>query len=124
MAVSARGKPAISHYRVMAKYRGHTLLTVKLESGRTHQIRVHMAHLRYPVLGDPVYGGRLSTPAGSSEKLIQVLRGFRRQALHAIKLGLNHPATGEKRQWTAPVPEDMKQLMETLMEDARGSKSR
>ena len=124
MAVSARGKPAISHYRVMAKYRGHTLLTVKLESGRTHQIRVHMAHLRYPVLGDPVYGGRLSMPRASSEKLIQVLRGFKRQALHAVKLGLKHPATGEEMQWTAPVPEDMKQLIETLIEDAKGVKSR
>ncbi len=119
MAVSTRGKPAVSHYRVMAKYRAHTLLQVKLESGRTHQIRVHMAHLRYPVLGDPVYGGRLLIPPGSSERLIQALRGFKRQALHAMRLGLTHPLRGERMQWTCPPPADMQALIEILKEDAK-----
>ncbi len=119
MAVSTRGKPAVSHYLVMAKYRAHTLLQVKLESGRTHQIRVHMAHLRYPVLGDPVYGGRLLIPPGSSERLIQALRGFKRQALHAMRLGLTHPLRGERMQWTCPPPADMQALIEILKEDAK-----
>ena len=119
MAVSSRGKPAVSHYRVMKKYRAHTLVQVNLESGRTHQIRVHMAHLHYPVVGDPVYGGRLKIPAGSSEKLKDVLRGFRRQALHALKLSLVHPETGKRVQWTTSVPEDMSKLMEALALDAK-----
>ena len=119
MAVSSRGKPAVSHYRVMKKYRAHTLVQVNLESGRTHQIRVHMAHLHYPVVGDPVYGGRLKIPAGSSEKLKDVLRGFRRQALHALKLSLVHPETGERVQWATSVPEDMSKLMEALAMDTK-----
>ena len=119
MAVSSRGKPAVSHYRVMKKYRAHTLVQVNLESGRTHQIRVHMAHLHYPVVGDPVYGGRLKIPAGSSEKLKDVLRGFRRQALHALKLSLVHPETGKRVQWATSVPEDMSKLMEALAMDTK-----
>ena len=119
MAVSAQGKPAVSHYRVMKKYRAHTLVQVRLESGRTHQIRVHMAHIHYPVVGDPVYGGRLKIPAGASDKLKEVLRGFRRQALHALKLSLVHPKTGKRAQWLSPVPEDMSKLMEALAQDAR-----
>ncbi len=119
MAVSSQGKPAVSHYRVMKKYRAHTLVQVKLESGRTHQIRVHMAHLHHPVVGDPVYGGRLKIPAGASEKLKQVLRGFKRQALHALKLSLTHPGTGKRAQWASSVPEDMNKLMEVLAQDAK-----
>ena len=119
MAVSDRGKPAVSHYRVMKKYRAHTLVQVKLESGRTHQIRVHMAHLHYPVVGDPVYGGRLKIPAGASERLKNELRSFRRQALHALKLSLTHPGTGKRVQWATSVPEDMSKLMETLAQDAK-----
>lgn len=119
MAVSDRGKPAVSHYRVMKKYRAHTLVQVKLESGRTHQIRVHMAHLHYPVVGDPVYGGRLKIPAGASEGLKNVLRGFKRQALHALKLSLIHPGTGKRVQWATSVPEDMSKLMEALAQDAK-----
>lgn len=119
MAVSSQGKPAVSHYRVMKKYRSHTLVQVNLESGRTHQIRVHMAHLHYPVVGDPVYGGRLKIPAGSSEKLKDVLRGFKRQALHALKLSLIHPETGKRVQWATSVPEDMSKLMEALAMDAK-----
>ena len=119
MAVSSRGKPAVSHYRVVKKYRAHTLVQVKLESGRTHQIRVHMAHLHYPVVGDPVYGGRLKIPAGAGEKLKEALRGFKRQALHALKLSLVHPRTGKRVQWATSVPEDMSELMEALAQDAK-----
>jgi 23S rRNA pseudouridine1911/1915/1917 synthase len=119
MAVSNQGKPAVSHYRVMKKYRAHTLVQVRLESGRTHQIRVHMAHLHYPVVGDPVYGGRLKIPTGASENLKKVLRGFRRQALHALKLSLVHPKTGKRVQWVTSVPEDMSKLMEALAQDTR-----
>jgi len=119
MAVSTHGKPAISHYRVTKKYRAHTLVQVKLESGRTHQIRVHMAHLHYPVLGDPVYGGRLKIPAGAGDKLEKNLRSFKRQALHALKLSLIHPRTGKRVQWVTSVPEDMSKLMEALAQDAK-----
>jgi len=119
MAVTERGRPAISHLRVLKKYRGFTLLQVRLETGRTHQIRVHLAHVRHPVVGDPVYGGPLRFPAGASDALRDTLRGFRRQALHAVKLGLVHPATGLPMQWAASVPEDMHRLMETLASDAR-----
>lgn len=119
MAVSERGKAAISHYRVLKKYRAHTLIQVKLESGRTHQIRVHMAHLRFPVLGDPVYGGRLRVPAAAGAELVALVRNFKRQALHAAKLALVHPHTGVRMQWAASVPSDMNQLMEALARDAR-----
>jgi len=119
MAVSERGKPAVSHFRVMKKYRGHTLVQVKLESGRTHQIRVHMAHLHYPVVGDPVYGGRLKIPAGASESLKNELRHFKRQALHALKLSLIHPGTRKRVQWASSVPADMSKLMEALAQDAK-----
>ena len=123
MAVSSRGKQAVSHYRVLKKYRAHTLAQIKLESGRTHQIRVHMAHLHHPVVGDPVYGGRLRLPKGCSESLAEQLRGFKRQALHAVKLSLVHPVTGKKMSWAASVPQDMGALMEILAHDAKTSKS-
>ena len=119
MAVTERGRAAVSHYRVMRKYRAHTLVQVSLESGRTHQIRVHMAHLKFPVVGDPVYGGRLRIPAGASPRLAELLRGFKRQALHAAKLSLVHPDTGEEVRWAASVPPDMSELMEALAADAK-----
>lgn len=119
MAVTARGRAAVSHYRVIRKYRAHTLVQVSLESGRTHQIRVHMAHLRFPIVGDPVYGGRLRIPAGASPQLAEHLRGFKRQALHAAKLSLTHPDTGQELYWAAPVPPDMSGLMEALAADAK-----
>jgi 23S rRNA pseudouridine1911/1915/1917 synthase len=119
MAVSTRGKQAVSHYRVLKKYRAHTLVQVKLESGRTHQIRVHMAHLRHPVVGDPVYGARLRLPRGGSAALARQLRAFRRQALHAVKLTLIHPVSGETMSWAASAPEDMSTLMEALARDAK-----
>ena len=119
MAVTESGKPAATQYRVLKRYRAHTLLQLKLESGRMHQIRVHMAHLHFPIVGDPVYGGRLRLPKGAGERLAESLRGFKRQALHAAKLALVHPVTGERMQWAASVPADMGALMEALAEDVR-----
>jgi 23S rRNA pseudouridine1911/1915/1917 synthase len=117
MAVAVRGKPAVSHYRVKQRFRAHTLVQVQLESGRTHQIRVHLAHIGFPIIGDRVYGGRVRIPPNCSEDLAQVLRGFRRQALHAARLGLIHPVSEERMQWTAPVPEDMRELIDALKQD-------
>lgn len=118
MAVTPGGKPAVTHYRVEERYRAHTLVRVRLETGRTHQIRVHMAHNHTPIVGDPVYGGRLRQPAGASEALRNALAGFRRQALHAARLELAHPASGDTVSWEAPVPEDMQHLIKVLREDA------
>ena len=117
MAVNPSGKPAITHFRVLERFRGHTLLKVNLETGRTHQIRVHLAHMGHPLVGDPVYGGRLRLPGGAGEELIATLRGFRRQALHAGRLELVHPGSGEHRSWTAALPEDLTALVDTLRRD-------
>ena len=119
MAVVTNGKEAVTHYRVEERYRAHTLVRVQLETGRTHQIRVHMAHQHFPVLGDPVYGGRLRLPKGADAAFREVISGFRRQALHATQLGLVHPATGELMSWQAAVPDDMAALIAVLQEDAR-----
>lgn len=108
------GKEAITHYRVIERFAEHTHIRVNLETGRTHQIRVHMASIGYPLVGDPVYGGRLKLPKGASEILLDTLRGFKRQALHAASLGLLHPASGERMDWQAPLPEDMQQLLTAL----------
>lgn len=120
MAVNERGRPAVSHYRIEKKYRAHTLLRVKLESGRTHQIRVHMAHLKHPLVGDPVYGGRLHLPKGASPALIAALQGFKRQALHAARLGLVHPVSGKNMEWETPMPDDMRALLKVLEKDVKG----
>jgi 23S rRNA pseudouridine1911/1915/1917 synthase len=120
MTVNEGGRPAVSHYRIEKKYRAHTLLRVKLESGRTHQIRVHMAHLKHPLVGDPVYGGRLHLPKGASPALIAALQGFKRQALHAARLGLVHPVSGKEMEWEAPMPDDMRALLKVLEKDAKG----
>jgi len=117
--VKTGGKNAVTHYRVLDRYRAHTRIKVQLETGRTHQIRVHMAHRNYPLVGDPLYGGRLKQPAGASEALREALRRFPRQALHARKLGLIHPATGEYCEFEAPLPEDMQELIRVLEQDAR-----
>jgi len=114
MAVVPSGRPAISHYRVEERFNGYSLLRVSLETGRTHQIRVHMAHIRYPIVGDPVYGGRLRIPAGLMEADRDVIQSFRRQALHATQLGLVHPDSGEWMSWQAPPPEDMQHLLQVL----------
>jgi 23S rRNA pseudouridine1911/1915/1917 synthase len=119
MAVVSGGKEAVTHYRVEERYRAHTLVRVQLETGRTHQIRVHMAHQHIPVLGDPAYGGRLRMPKGADAAFREVLSNFRRQALHATQLGLTHPISNEEMRWQADVPEDMAQLIAVLREDAR-----
>ncbi len=111
------GKHAVTHYRVLQKFRAHSLLQVKLETGRTHQIRVHMAHLGYPLLGDPLYGGRLKIPKAASPALIECLKTFKRQALHAWKLGFMHPRTAQYMEWEAPLPADMQTLISILAED-------
>lgn len=118
MAVSPTGKPSVTHFRVLEHFRGHTLLKVMLETGRTHQIRVHMAHLRHPIFGDPVYGGRLQLPGGASDELKQVLRGFRRQALHAKKLQLRHPVSGRPMRFECAIPADMRAVIDALAADA------
>lgn len=117
MAVKPEGKQAITHFRVLDRYRGHTRIRVNLETGRTHQIRVHMAYVKHPLVGDQTYGGRLMIPAGSSEPLKEVLRQFKRQALHAHRLGLVHPSTGKDMHWKVPLPEDMKLLIAALEAD-------
>lgn len=117
MAVVADGKEAVTHYRVIERFRAHTHIRVQLETGRTHQIRVHMAHLRYPLLGDPLYS-RLRLPKGASESLLKALHKFPRQALHARTLGLIHPETGEEMQWTTELPEDMVGMLTLLRADA------
>ncbi|MDJ0740698.1 MAG: 23S rRNA pseudouridine(1911/1915/1917) synthase RluD [Gammaproteobacteria bacterium] len=118
MAVNPTGKPSVTHFRVLEHFRGHTLLKVILDTGRTHQIRVHMAHLRHPVLGDPLYGGRLRLPAGASEGLKTVLRGFHRQALHAKRLELEHPVSRRPLRFSCPIPADMRALIDALAADA------
>jgi 23S rRNA pseudouridine1911/1915/1917 synthase len=118
-AVKESGKEAVTHYRVVQRFTHHTFVQLKLETGRTHQIRVHMAHIRYPLLGDPVYGGRFQMPPNCSARLEKELRSFKRQALHAAKLGLMHPATDEYCEWEQPLPEDMTHLLEALAENER-----
>ena len=117
-AVRQDGKPSVTHYRIAERLPGHTLLRVKLETGRTHQIRVHLAHIRHPLLGDPVYGGRLRLLPGGDQELGAALRGFRRQALHAEKLGLAHPASGEWCEWQRDIPQDLQVLIEALRQAA------
>ena len=119
MAVREDGKEAVTHYRLRERFRSHTALECRLETGRTHQIRVHMAHLKHPIIGDPLYGGSLRLPKGASEELIAALRGFKRQALHAEVLEFAHPVSGEMIRCEAPIPEDMQALMHLLREDTR-----
>ncbi len=118
MAVREDGRDAVTHYRLRERFRAHTLLECRLETGRTHQIRVHMAHLKHPIIGDPLYGGPLKLPKGATEELVAELRGFRRQALHAETLEFAHPVTGEPVRCSAPMPEDMRQLVQVLREDS------
>jgi 23S rRNA pseudouridine1911/1915/1917 synthase len=118
MAVRDSGREAVTHYRVVTRYRAHTHVRCRLETGRTHQIRVHLAHIRYPLLGDATYGRRLALPRDSSDAFIDTLRGFRRQALHARKLGLTHPVSGEFVSWEAPRPDDFESLLAALAADA------
>ncbi len=119
MAVREMGKPAVTHYRVMEKFRAHTHVRLKLETGRTHQIRVHMAYIKHPLVGDPAYGGRLRLPKGSSDEFANTLRAFNRQALHAAQLSLYHPTTDEWMTWQAPLPQDMVALIDSVREDTK-----
>ena len=117
MAVHPIGKPAVTHYRIMENYRNYTRLRLRLETGRTHQIRVHMAHIAHPLLGDQTYGGRPRPPKNASEDFMEVLRNFKRQALHAVMLRLAHPITGEMMEWYAPLPDDFVELLNALKAD-------
>jgi len=117
MAVVEGGKPAVSHYRVLERFRSHTHVRVKLETGRTHQIRVHMAHIGHPLVGDPLYAGRFRIPPAASPTLVQELRAFPRQALHARFLELEHPATGKRMKWESPLPDDFVWLLTLLQQD-------
>jgi 23S rRNA pseudouridine1911/1915/1917 synthase len=117
MCVRDDGKPATTHYRVISRFREHTHLQLKLESGRTHQIRVHMQHIRHPIIGDPVYGGRQRIPPQAENELIEQLRAFKRQALHAFRLSLVHPQSGKLLSWRSALPDDMLQLLAMLQKD-------
>ena len=121
MAVTFSGRPSVTHYRVMEKFRLHTRLRLRLETGRTHQIRVHMAHITHPLVGDPVYGGRPRPPKNASEELRDMLRQFKRQALHAAMLSLYHPITGVQMTWHADVPEDKVALADILRTDTKNN---
>ncbi len=118
-AVRDDGRDAITHYRLRERFRNHTLLECRLETGRTHQIRVHMNHIKHPIIGDPLYGGPLKLPRGATPELVEQLRGFRRQALHAEVLSFEHPITGEPVRCEAPAPADMLRLLSVLRDDTR-----
>jgi 23S rRNA pseudouridine1911/1915/1917 synthase len=119
MAVRGDGREAVTHYRLAERFRAHTLLRVRLETGRTHQIRVHLAHIGFPIVGDPVYGGRRRALAGADPALQAALEGFRRQALHAQSLRFDHPMTGKSVTFEGPVPADLERLLQQLRTDAR-----
>ncbi|WP_414703780.1 23S rRNA pseudouridine(1911/1915/1917) synthase RluD [Povalibacter sp.] len=117
--IRADGRESVTHYRVLHRYRGHTHVRLTLETGRTHQIRVHMAHIRYPLVGDRTYGGRLLLPKGATPELVEALRGFGRQALHAARLAFEHPVTGKPVEAVAPIPADMQELLAVLKRDQK-----
>ncbi len=118
MSVQSKGKPAITHYRVLQRFAAHTYISVQLETGRTHQIRVHFAHRRNSLVGDQGYGGRLALPAGASTELQDVLRRFRRQALHATRLAFSHPRSGDDVDCEVEPPDDFLGLIAALTKDA------
>ena len=117
MSVQQGGKPAVTHYTVLERFRAFSYISVKLETGRTHQIRVHFAWRRHALVGDPVYGGRLALPKGASDPLIEMLRRFKRQALHATRLVFEHPTSGETIELEVPPPGDFQDLLKVLRED-------
>jgi len=118
-AVREDGREAITHYRVRERFRALTLIECRLETGRTHQIRVHLAHIRHPLVGDAQYGGGLRLPKGAGIVLVEALQGFKRQALHAERLEFAHPADGRTIAVEAEMPADMAALVDALREDAR-----
>jgi len=113
-AVSESGKEAVTHYRAIDRFKSHTHVKAILETGRTHQIRVHLSHVGHSLIGDPMYGGRVRFPKKASEELKEALLNFKRQALHSKKLTLSHPISGEVMSWKAPLPDDMLKLLEVL----------
>jgi 23S rRNA pseudouridine1911/1915/1917 synthase len=119
MAINELGKPAVTHYRVAEKFRAHTRLRLRLETGRTHQIRVHMAYLNHSLVGDPLYSGRPRPPKNATPELLETLRNFKRQALHSTRLCLEHPITGEQLDWQVPAPDDMAELTKILRDDTK-----
>ena len=116
-AVNEVGKEAITHYRIISRYRSHTHVQLNLETGRTHQIRVHMAHINHRLVGDPLYGGRLQMPVASSPGLTNILQNFKRQALHAKSLTFMHPETGRQVSWEVETTNDMRELLVALRSD-------
>ncbi|MBC8493366.1 MAG: 23S rRNA pseudouridine(1911/1915/1917) synthase RluD [Candidatus Thioglobus sp.] len=108
------GKEAVTHYRVIDRFAHHTHVKCILETGRTHQIRVHMSHIEHPLIADPMYGGKIRFPKKADEQLKDALKKFNRQALHAKKLTLSHPITGEEMSWKAPLPQDLQELLAVL----------
>jgi 23S rRNA pseudouridine1911/1915/1917 synthase len=120
MTVRADGREAVTHYRVAERFRNHTLLRIELETGRTHQIRVHMAHAGHPLVGDPSYGGRRQLTAGEDPAARAALQGFRRQALHATRLRFEHPLTGKTIDVEVPPPDDLAALLDVLRATAAG----
>ncbi|MGN6153100.1 MAG: 23S rRNA pseudouridine(1911/1915/1917) synthase RluD [Lysobacteraceae bacterium] len=123
-AVREDGREAVTHYRLRERFRAHTLLECRLETGRTHQIRVHMAHIKHPIIGDPLYGGPLKLPKQATDDLVAALRGFRRQALHAEVLEFAHPVSGDPIRCAAPMPADLQALVATLRDDTREAEAR
>ncbi len=113
-AILSSGKNAITHYRVIDRFRNHTHVKAILETGRTHQIRVHLSHIGHPLVGDPMYGGRVRFPKKASDQLKKELLSFKRQALHSKKLTINHPSSGEKLTWRATLPDDILKILDTL----------
>jgi len=115
-AVTKSGKPAITHYRVIEKFRNFTLIKAILETGRTHQIRVHMSHIGHSLLGDFTYGGKVKFPKGATDELKQAIKNFPRQALHAKKLSINHPKDNKELSWKSKLPEDLDNMINILRE--------
>jgi 23S rRNA pseudouridine1911/1915/1917 synthase len=116
------GRDATTHYRVRERFRAHTLVECRLETGRTHQIRVHMAHVKHPIVGDPLYGGSFRLPKAATPQLAEALRAFPRQALHAERLTFRHPVTGADVATHAPLPQDMLALLAALRDDTAAFK--
>ncbi|SJL85270.1 23S rRNA pseudouridine(1911/1915/1917) synthase RluD [Vibrio palustris] len=123
MAVTISGRPAVTHYRVAEHFREHTRIRLRLETGRTHQIRVHMSYIQHPLLGDQAYGGRARIPKGATEELAEEIRAFDRQALHAVMLRFDHPITKETLEFHAPVPDDMVEMAAALRLDAKNHRT-